>query len=273
MILTDEQLRQFDEDGYIVLDKILTDEQVEKARAALERIFRGEYTCDRRPPEYRTPLRVYPEQSPVAKHMVNGRLLDDDLWQISVDSRIGEIAAKLLRTRSVSLMEDQMIVKSPGGKPIAFHQDAPYLTFLRSWDVINCWIALVDVTIDMSPLLYIKGSHRWPVSAKPTHFSDGGEDDMMEVVEAARPPDAALEIVPVTVRAGGGAFYGALMMHGSKPNYSNRTRYAYTLHFAAEEARANTAHWPANYYPFVTEGVEDGGRIVSKFMPVVYSVE
>lgn len=55
MRLTQQHVRQFEEAGYVILDRILTDEQVERARAAMERIFRGEYTADRRPPEYRTP--------------------------------------------------------------------------------------------------------------------------------------------------------------------------------------------------------------------------
>src|SRR5205823_2898899 len=129
---------------------------------------------------------------------------------------------------------------------------------------------LVDLTEEMSPLVCIRGSHKWSVSAKPSKFTGGDESDMMEVVEGACPPGVRPEAVPVIVPAGGGAFFGALTMHGSHSNTSDRTRYAYTLHYAAAECRANTAHWPLNYEPYIVEGIEDNGRIVSPFMPVVF---
>src|SRR5919201_1372698 len=69
-----------------------------------------------------------------------------------------------------------------GGKPIAFHQDGPYLEFLDPWDTyLTCWIALADTTEDMGPITYIRGSHRWRESAKPSKFGTGDEEDMMEV--------------------------------------------------------------------------------------------
>jgi ectoine hydroxylase-related dioxygenase (phytanoyl-CoA dioxygenase family) len=267
---TSEQIERFHQDGFVVLERILEPGQVERARAALERIFRGEYRHDRRPPEYRRPLRTYAEDSALPKHLVNGRLLDGDLWELSTDRRIAELGAALLGTPSLSLLEDQMIGKAPRSGPIAYHQDAPYLTFLRSFDMINCWLALTDVTADTSPLLCIRGSHRWPVSPKPSHFADGDESQMGEMLETARPPGEALEEVPVLVPAGGGAFFGALTMHGSGPNYSDRHRYAYTLHFAGAGARADTSRWSSSYLPFIVEGVTDGGPPVSPYLPLVY---
>jgi phytanoyl-CoA hydroxylase len=272
MSLTPEQIRQFDADGFLILDRIFTEEQTAKALAAVRRVFRGQHNHDRRPPEYQDRLPSYLEQSEVAKHWVNGRLLDDALWDISTDPRIGGMAAALLRTPSVSLMEDQLFEKTPGGRPVAMHQDATYLPFLRSWDVINCWVALTDTTEEMAPLLLIRGSHRWGFVEKPTKFSDGSEEDLLEVVEAVRPPDAKLELVPAVVPAGGGVFHHARMMHGSHCNRSDRTRYAYTLHYAAECCRIRTGHWPGNYEPYIVGHLKDGDRLAAPFMPIVYPV-
>jgi len=269
MPLTDDQVAQFQRDGFLVLPRILSAEQVGRARAAVERLFRGECTLDRRPPEYRRPLPPRPRHG-TTNHTVNGRLLDGDLWEISTDARLGEMAARLLGTESLSLMEDQLIEKGPGGPPVAMHQDAPYLTFLRSWDVINLWIALTDVAEESAPLLCIRGSHLWPVAAKPRHFTDGGDGDLMEVVTAARPQGEPVDVVPVLVPAGGGAFFGALTMHGSPRNRSSGARYAYTLHYAAAECRADPSRWPSNYEPYIVAGITDESRIESAFMPVVY---
>jgi ectoine hydroxylase-related dioxygenase (phytanoyl-CoA dioxygenase family) len=272
MRLTGDQIRQFDDDGYVIVDGILKPEQAQRARAALVRIFRGEYTGDRRPLEFRKPLPTFPDDSPAPKHLVNGRLLDGYLWELSIDRGIAEAAATLLRTSSLSLMEDQLIGKAPRSGPIAFHQDAPYLTFLRSWDMINCWIALTETTRETSPLLCIKGSHQWPLSPKPSRFADGTESDMDEAVASVCPPGQEIEIVPVVVPPGGGVFFAAMTMHGSGPNTSEHHRYAYSLHYAGANARADTGRWSKSYHPFIVEGVEDGGRIVSPYLPLVYEV-
>jgi hypothetical protein len=269
--ITPEQIALFQEDGFLILDRILTEEQTEKALRAVRQIFRGQAGGDRRPPEYRYRLPSYPEESEVAKHWVNGRFLDRDLWNISTDPRIGGMAAALLDTPGVSLMEDQLFEKTPGGRPVAMHQDAAYLPFLRSWDVLNLWMALTDTTEAMAPLLLIRGSHKWgAVAQKPSKFSDGEEEDLLEVVEAIRPPGAAVELVPAVVPAGGGVFHHARTLHGSHRNNSDRTRYAYTLHYAAESVRVRDGHWPANYEPYVVAGIADGGRLVSDYLPIVY---
>jgi hypothetical protein len=269
--ITPEQIAQFQEDGFLILDRILTEEQTEKALCSVRRIFRGQARGDRRPLEYRHRLPSYPEESEVAKHWVNGRFLDQDLWNISTDPRLGAMAAALLDTPSVSLMEDQLFEKTPGGRPVAMHQDAAYLPFLRNWDVLNLWMALTDTTEEMAPLLLIRGSHAWgAVAEKPSKFSDGDEDDLMEVVPAIRPPGAAVELVPTVVPAGGGVFHHARTLHGSRRNRSDRTRYAYTLHYAAESVRVRGGRWPGNFEPYVVAGIEDGGRPVSDYLPVVY---
>jgi phytanoyl-CoA hydroxylase len=268
MILTPQQIRQFEEDGLIILERILTDEQVERARVAMDRIFRGEVPCDRRPAELRKPVRSYQSGSQEVRHLVHGRLLDDDLWEIMTDAQIGEMAAALLGASRVSLVEDQLFEKPPGSAPIAMHQDYSYMLYSRSPRITTCWIALTETTVDTAPLEYVRGSHRWPLGAVATRFSDGSEADYMEVVEAVRPPGAPIDLVSVVVPAGGGAFHNLMTMHGSRRNTSSRPRRAITMCHAAEECRADFRHLA--WHPSMWEGIVDGDRITNRYMPVVY---
>jgi hypothetical protein len=64
MAITADQIRQFDEDGSVILDGILTWQQAERARGALARIFRGEYIGDRRPAGFR---KLVLRQNPVRR--------------------------------------------------------------------------------------------------------------------------------------------------------------------------------------------------------------
>ncbi|RIK41719.1 MAG: phytanoyl-CoA dioxygenase family protein, partial [Chloroflexi bacterium] len=41
-MISPEQVTQFQRDGFVILDQILTPDQVARANAALDRIFRGE---------------------------------------------------------------------------------------------------------------------------------------------------------------------------------------------------------------------------------------
>jgi ectoine hydroxylase-related dioxygenase (phytanoyl-CoA dioxygenase family) len=120
----------------------------------------------------------------------------------------------------------------------------------------------------MAPLEYILGSHKWPLAAKPTRFSDGDESDWMEVVEPVRPPGTKMELATVIVPAGGGAFHHTMLLHGSRRNNSDNPRRAIALHYAAEGCRARLSSAP--WHPAMWEGVVEDGRIANQYMPIVY---
>jgi ectoine hydroxylase-related dioxygenase (phytanoyl-CoA dioxygenase family) len=149
------------------------------------------------------------------------------------------------------------------------HQDFPYQTFASNSNLVTLWLALTDVTIDMAPMEYVPGSHSWPVAAWASHFADGNHDDYMEIVEKTRPADAKVEFKPVLVPAGGGAFHHTMLMHGSKPNTSNRARRALALHYAAEDCRVLFGNLP--WHPDMWEGIAEGGQMVNQYFPLVYS--
>jgi len=91
----------------------------------------------------------------------------------------------------------------------------------------------------------------------------------MEIVLKTRPPGAAVEFTPVLVPAGGGAFHHTKLMHGSRPNTSNRSRRALALHYAAEDCRVVFGDLP--WHPDMWQGVTEGGRIANQYFPIVYS--
>lgn len=271
MQITEQQIEGFHEDGFIILDRILADEQVTRAREAVERCFQGEYNCDRRPQEYRHELSRLEEGETKIGQIIHGRLLDSDLWDIMTSAHIGQILAALMRTSLVSLTEDQLFKKPPHSPPIAMHQDYPYQTFARNSDLTTCWIALTDLTPETSPLEYIRGSHKWPTAPMPSHFSDGSETDYFEAAEPFRKPGEEFDVTQVIVPAGGGAVHFTKTTHGSPENASSEPRLAIAMHHAMESCRADTSKlmWHSSMW----EGVEDGGAVANEYMPIVYSEE
>ncbi len=49
--VTAEQIDQFNEDGFLVVERLLDDDTIEKIRACYERLFRGEFETGVRPDE------------------------------------------------------------------------------------------------------------------------------------------------------------------------------------------------------------------------------
>lgn len=268
MLLTAEQIEQFDRDGYVIVDRILSPEQVRRGRDAMARIYAGTISHDRRPEGFRNPVQQWGTDR--VKHYVHARLLDGEFWDIATDARPAQMAAELLQTSSVSLTEDQLLEKPGGGRPLAMHQDYSYWSFSDIPRMTTCWIALNDVTPEMGPMRIIKGSHRWPLAPTPTNFAGGSEEEMMEVIEKARPAGAKVEVVDVLVPAGGGSFHHAMTMHGSTGNVSANPRHAISLHYAAQECRCTGPR--QCWGPYMWEGIETGDRIANRWMPVTYPV-
>jgi ectoine hydroxylase-related dioxygenase (phytanoyl-CoA dioxygenase family) len=260
---------RFAEDGFVVVERILEPEQTTKVLGAMERVYRGEYNADRRPPRVQKP--VAPFGSADSVHWIlNARVLDADLWAIATDARLGRMAAELLGTASVSIVEDQLLAKPGPGLPVNLHQDYSYWPFSRSPELITCWVALVDMDLTMGPVEVVRGSHRWGAAPRPKELIRGSEDDWFAGIETIRPPDADLDLVPVVVPAGGGVFFHALTFHGSRGNRTSAWRRAFSLHWSGAACRVDLAQVMHHDYPYFFARLSNGGPIVNQYMPQVY---
>jgi phytanoyl-CoA hydroxylase len=267
--ISEPQKAQFQRDGFVIIDDVLESAEVAAVLAASDRVQRGECTHDRRPPGLRKPLAHFGHDASIRWYL-NARMVDGELWRITTSARLGEAAAELLQTPTLSLVEDQLLDKPGPGLPCNFHQDYGYWLFSSSTQMITCWIALVDMTVAMGPLELIPGSHRWGHSSNPRELIVGSEARWREAVDRARPADAAATSVAVCVPAGGGVFFHSLTFHGSGRNITNERRRAFSLHWAGDECRVNRSKLASYTFPYVFAGVADGSRVVNKYIPQVY---
>jgi phytanoyl-CoA hydroxylase len=266
-----DQVDAFGRDGVVVFERLLSPSDVDRVLAAMARIYRGEYNADRRPPRVRT--RLAPLGNERSVHwMLNSRILDSDLWSVATDARLGRIAATLMRSESASIVEDQLLAKPPGGVPVNIHQDYAYWPFSTSTRMITCWIALVDITLEMGPVEVIRGSQTWGRAPRPSELIVGSNEGFEGSLASVAHPDK-LDFVPVVVPAGGGAFFHSLSFHGSRENRSSRWRRAMSLHWASSECRANLAEVRHHDYPYFFARLQNGGPLVNKYMPQVFPSE
>ena len=233
---TPDQVEAFHRDGFLVVEEGLISD---KARELLEdrylRLFDGEYETGIKPDEVNWVKGRDPEDR--TRQLCNAWRADTVIAAQVLSARIGRLAAQLMSYPGVRILQDNVLWKPPGTKAIGFHQDGSYADYLVPPEMVTCWMALHETQADAGPIAYVRGSNHWPWTP-PERSQFHAPEDWLEGVRAAKPPDAEMEIVPVVVKPGGGAFHHNLTWHGSEPNTSGTVaRMALVSHMLPSHAR------------------------------------
>ena len=274
--ISDQQIQQFDRDGFLIVDKVVGPEEIEIARAGMDRILAGTYTGDRRPAAIRSTPHPTFGNAKTTHWVLNSRLVDEHVWSLVTQAEVARAAARLLHTSSLSVIEDQLLDKPGGGSPVATHQDYRYWQFSNNPSMVTCWIALDDMSREIGTVELIPGSHRWGQYAFDRSLADDFKDQVdganvyMRVADSLRPPGAEMQFVPALVPAGGAAFFHSLTIHCSGPNRTDRRRRALSIHYAAAECQLDRKQTVDQTFPYCFARLKDGDRLVNKYLPQVY---
>jgi ectoine hydroxylase-related dioxygenase (phytanoyl-CoA dioxygenase family) len=154
-----------------------------------------------------------------------------------LSERTGRLTAQLTGWSGVRILQDNALWKPPGTKAIGFHQDSSYAGYLVPPEMVTCWLALDHTAAGAGPVEYVRGSNHWPKSP-PARSEFHAPEDWLAGPREAAPEGAALDLVPVVVKAGGGSFHHGLTWHGSAPNASTTVaRMALVSHMIPADAR------------------------------------
>jgi phytanoyl-CoA hydroxylase len=213
-----EQVETFERDGFLIVEEgLVSPRALELLRDRSERLFDGEYETGIRPDEVNWVPGRDPEDR--TRQLCNAWKADPVVAAQVLSARTARLAMQLTGWSGVRILQDNVLWKPPGTKAIGFHQDSSYAGYLVPPEMVTCWLALHDTAADAGPIEYVRGSNHWPVSP-PERSQFHAPDDWLAGPRAAVPAGAALDIVPVVVRAGGGSFHHGLTWHGSAPNES-----------------------------------------------------
>jgi ectoine hydroxylase-related dioxygenase (phytanoyl-CoA dioxygenase family) len=237
--LTHEQVAAFERDGFLIVDRLLDDATVVALRAAMERLFRGEYETGVRPDEVNW---EYGKSDPnLTRQICNGWKSDRTLAATILRADLARAVARLGGWRGTRVMIDNVIWKPPGTRPLGHHQDNAYLKWYSPSELISCWMALDDTHASGGTVEFVRGSHRWRRS-KPDGEFHGPEDYRRAMLDAAAAEGVEPEIVHVEVPAGGGSFHHGWTWHGSGHNRSANPRRAVVLHAMPDGVVYEPAH-------------------------------
>ncbi len=223
-VLTEEQIAFFHENGFLSIDRITTDPEIEWLRGVYDRLFterlgeeKGEY-FDLGGPRAHDGREVLPQ------------VLGPENKVPELRETIYFRTARLLAARLLGATEAQisggghMILKPPRyGRETPWHQDEAY------WDPnvlpqsLSVWLPLDPATVESGCMQFIPGSHKGEVRWHRHIDNDPTVHGL--VTDEVDPAQAVACPIP----AGGATFHTCRTMHYAGPNRSDHPRRAYIL--------------------------------------------
>ncbi|PYQ50402.1 MAG: phytanoyl-CoA dioxygenase family protein [Acidobacteria bacterium] len=234
-----EEVRSFEEDGFVAGIRVLQGAALDAVREAAERIQRG--VTPHLDLLYEVDEDYYRDPGRNAFHCLGGWLVEPVLHDLIFHPAATVPAAQLLGVERLRFWHDQLFYKPPRHPGVvAWHQDFSYWTRTLPMKHITMNIVLDDTSLENGCLHYVPGSHRWPLLA-PVSF---GQD--MDAFRASLPADLreGFHPVPIALRAGEASLHHPLMVHGSYGNRSPRPRRAAVLNFMAPDTRSAEGRMP-----------------------------
>ncbi|MCX6535670.1 MAG: phytanoyl-CoA dioxygenase family protein [Actinobacteria bacterium] len=219
--LTQTQIDQFDNDGYVVVNDIFTSVELKELVEITDA--------------------AQAEAAAFLAAQPNKRIAISEIGAITfaaqIASRKPEICKFVKNTKimgacrdligpDVRMYHDQAVYKQIE-KPRRFpwHQDNGYL-FVEPQHYLTCWIALNDVTIENGCPQIISGLHK---NGTLSHY-------FVPTLGYECFENPPFTPVVAEIKAGGAVFFSSLTPHLTGPNNSNDVRKAYIVQYARHDA-------------------------------------
>lgn len=234
--LRPDEIERFRNDGFLVIESVLDEAQLESLRASLPKLFAGKFDTGVYPDEWY--WREGMSLPDVTRHMANAWKSDLAVAKLALSVDIGRAAAQLSGWSGGRLGQDTIWWKPPKSKAVSFHQDSSYMDFLDPPRTITCWVVLDQTRRDAGTLEYVAGSHRWPLTKIPEGFHAPEDHRALMKRAAAEAGESDPKTLLIEVPAGSCVFHCGEIWHGSGPNLtSDRARRSIGVHMVHVDAR------------------------------------
>jgi ectoine hydroxylase-related dioxygenase (phytanoyl-CoA dioxygenase family) len=249
---TAEQVAAFERDGIVCVRGVLSAGQLDRLRVEAERCLGADnpnlmaFGADRR-----------------ILNSFFSWMHNPGLRAVLEDTNLPAMAARFLRSRTVTLYSDDLFVKEPGSDThrTPWHADQPAWA-VRGTQVLSLWVALDPVSMTTGAVEFVRGSHRWQVSADGA-VAPGEPYRTMDELEAI---GSRLDMIHFELEPGDMTVHHGMTIHTSGGNRSNATRRrGYAIRFVGDDV----VYQPRHGVPGGS-GLVAGQPLGSDKFPVVY---
>lgn len=231
-LLTEDEIGFYDEQGYVVVDGLLSKEEIQYLSGIVDELVagaadmkEGDDYYDLEPSHSPDNPRVRRLKKPIFQHEAFDRLARSSTILDPVAQLIGGGIRITHPNGKINIKAAEY------GSPVEWHQDWAGYPHTND-DLLSVSVPLDDVEPENGPLLMIPGSHRGPVYS---HHSDGV---FCSAIDPERDPLEYHRAVPLTGKAGMVSLHHARTIHGSALNTSARARRLLIYQYGATDA------WP-----------------------------
>jgi ectoine hydroxylase-related dioxygenase (phytanoyl-CoA dioxygenase family) len=232
--ITDEQIAFYHREGYLNIERITTDEEIERLVKIYDRLFEqrvgreqgmqfdlagaDEEGKEAALPQILGPSNFAPELKETL-YAANARAIASQLYGVEV-----------------GLGGDHAIFKpARHGAPTPWHQDEAYWDPGTLYNSLSVWMPLQPATLENGCMQFIPRSHEWEVLP---HRSIGN-DPRIHGLELAVEIDLSSAIA-CPLPAAGATFHHSRTLHYTGPNHSDMPRRAYILGFGVAGKKLDT---------------------------------
>jgi phytanoyl-CoA hydroxylase len=164
--------------------------------------------------------------------------LDPVFQKFSRSEKLKQLATAIGFEDSL-LLQSMYIFKQPNiGGEVTCHQDSTFL-YTEPVDTVGLWFALEDATTENGCLWAIPGGQRHGLKSRWVRAAEGGMK--FEILDETPWPEE--QLVPLEVSKGSLILLHGLLPHRSFENRSTRSRHAYTLHLIGATASYPADNW------------------------------
>ena len=228
MQLSNEQVEQFWEDGFIIVENLLDPDEVASLLAHAEwvasgkasHIPKGQLQIEPHVVAGEAQAQNYADSLRKMSHLA---FYDEGFRNHARNPKILDVIEVLLGP-NIKLYQDQLFMKPPRiGSRQRYHQDMPLGFYIDPPDMVTCWVALTDSTIENGCVWMLPGTHKFGIIEQ----SKWGEYEQMSV------EGSLSEERPLELKAGDCSFHHGLILHSSRPNRTNQRRRGYATHYVS----------------------------------------
>ena len=219
-VFTEEQIRQYEADGWVSPVDLLTSEQADECRNQLEawELLRG---------------------GSLPTHERSGaHILFPWIDELMRAERILDAVEDLIGPHILSWNSVFWIKEAQSSSYVGWHQDLQYWGLSNS-DVVSIWIALSNAGEDAGCMNVIPGSHKETIEHAETYAKNNllSRGQELEIDISQR------KTVPMALKAGQVSFHNVRTAHGSGPNKTNDRRIGLSFHYMPPHTEQTLSEW------------------------------